>query len=120
MHVKLTERHSGVQLGYDEASFAQLDEIIEEGWGGEPPAMLDTTALTFGSFLGESIRRLLGGEWSYDEDKGYHLTQVGGVGMTLFPFDKVKKRFLNGDEDSLAFYYAKIKQVVEQERSRMG
>ena len=118
MHIKLMERHSGVRLNYDEASFAQLDEMIEEGWGGEAPAMLDTTVLPFGSFVGESIRRLLGGEWGYDEDKGCHLTQVGGVGMTLFPFDKVKKRFLNGDEDSLESYYAKIKQIVEQERGR--
>ncbi len=115
-HIEAIERNFEVRLSYDEASFARLDEIIEEGWGGGTPALPDTTVLSFGSFVGECIRRLLGGQWEYDEEMGYCLAGIGGTSAKVFPFGKVRKRFANGEEDSLAFYYAALKHIVEQER----
>lgn len=115
LHTEMVKRNFGVELSHDEASFAQLDEIIEEGWSGNPP-MMGNTIIMFGSFAGESIRHLLGGHWAYDEEMGYHLAGLGGTSTKVFPFGKVEKRFLNGEEDSLAAYYAAVKQIVQQER----
>ncbi|MCF7954495.1 MAG: hypothetical protein K9M75_01710 [Phycisphaerae bacterium] len=116
MHIKKMHELSGRLLEYNEACFEETDKMIEEGWGGECPVMLDTVVLTFGSFVGEAIRRIHGGQWVYDEKHGGHLINVGGKGsnIKIFPFSKIKKRFQNSDEDSIGYYYTVIKQMINE------
>lgn len=95
----------GAKLDYSAESIPKLDQIIKEGWP-EPPVLLDEMVLGFGSYLGETIRRVHGGGWCFDPKHELHY-EVGGI--KIFPFAKVRKRFLNGEEDSLGFFYSFIR-----------
>jgi hypothetical protein len=113
-HIQATRDLFGKELDYSGASIAELDGIIEEGWSDGSPILLESTVLAFGCYLGEAIRRNLGGVWGYTPEHGYPMDQVGGTAR-IFPFAKVRKRFQKGAADSLAFYYQSIKHVVESE-----
>jgi hypothetical protein len=113
-HVETVRNIFGEELDYSEESIAQLDKIIQKGWPDRPPAMLEPTVVTFGAYLGETIRRNIGGEWGFAESEGYYLDGVGEKAK-IFPFAKVTKRFKNGEEDSLEFYYKAIKHTLEEE-----
>jgi hypothetical protein len=105
------EKHT--DLDYSAESIAKLDQIVRDGWPKEPPAMLEPVVLGFGSYLGETMRHLHGGDWCYNEDLGVHL-DVAGKDIKVFPFNKVRKRFLNGEEDSLEFFYKVIRSELEK------
>ena len=66
----------------------------------------------FGSYLGETIRRRLGGQWIADEGDAFCLLNVGNTDTRVFPFSKMEKRFVNGIEDALADYCTTIKTAV--------
>lgn len=93
-------------LDYSAESIAKLDGIIADGWPDEPPVLLEEMVMAFGSYFGETIRRVHGGNWRYDTKHGLHF-EVGGI--KIFPFTKVRKRFLNGTEDSLGYFYSFIR-----------
>jgi len=111
MCVDLSQSTFGVSLDYSEASLSKIDDIIEEHFEeGHTP--LDTTVLSFGAYVGETIRQHLGGTWR-DEDGLFVLEEVGGKAK-IFPFNKVRKRFVNGPEDSIAFYYQALRGTIEK------
>lgn len=103
-HRELVQRSFGTELSYRKSDFARLDEIIEKGWGHSTPKRIDAVVVGFGCYFGETIRRLRGGEWAYDEGRGIVLRDVGGRAV-IEPFDKVRRRFRNGDQDSLSLFY---------------
>lgn len=103
-------KHFDIHFDYSERSLAVLDDVISRCWSA-PPKNLDNMVAMFGSYLGETIRRQIGGQWGKDE-AGYHLVNVGGVEQWIDPFSKVRKRFLNGIEDSLSVYFESIKVVA--------
>ena len=100
-------------LDYKKSDLARVDSIIRKAWGEDLPENIDTLILTFGCYFGETIRKLRGGEWSYDENRGYCLCMVGGS-ATVYPFEKVKKRFQNSDQDSLALFYTALVKALEK------
>ncbi len=99
-------------LDFSAKSIPALDEMIKTAWPGEPPNNLDEIILGFGSYLGESIRTIHGGEWRYAPADGVYL-DVASKGIKIFPFMKIHERFVNGENDSLAYYYAVIRQRVQ-------
>ncbi|MEW6408352.1 MAG: hypothetical protein AB1465_06730 [Patescibacteria group bacterium] len=109
IHIDTTKQSLGVELGFDEQSILKLDNLIQEAWPDQPPAQLDNVVLLFGSFLGEAIKQTLGGEWIQTE-------QGWGIKIddaTLMVFTKVKKRLLNGMEDSISYYYQSTKGMLK-------
>jgi len=108
---ELAKKLNGVDLDYSAASIPRLDDLIAENWPDGPPAHLDNMVLSYGSYLGETIRTLHGGDWCHSEEMAFHLDIDG---MKVFPFGKVRRRFVNGKEDSLGFFY----QVIWTELSR--
>jgi hypothetical protein len=117
-HRKSAKEIFGLDLNYDTDSIAQLDRMIREGWPKEPPALLEQVVTGFGSYLGETIRHLHGGDWCYKEEEGLHL-DVGNRGIRIFPFTKVERRFLNGEMDSLeAFYSAVLSKLAEGQNAK--
>jgi hypothetical protein len=112
-HEELARTNFDVTLDYSEATLAMTDDIIAKHWN-EPPVMLDQIVMTFGAYVGETIRRHLGGHWEYDEERGYNLVGMVNSDMRINPFAKVRKRFLNGDEDSIAYCYQVIRKVCEE------
>lgn len=102
----------GIQFDYSEHSLTALDDVISECWSG-PPKKMEVMVAMFGSYLGETIRRQLGGKWAEDEG-GYHLIDVSGVDARIDPFSKMRKRFLDGSAESLSSYFAAIKVVAAE------
>jgi hypothetical protein len=101
-----------VALDYSVESLQRLDQFISEHF--EPPGgkvVGDSLAVGIGCYLGEVIIRHLGGHWNKDGEPA-----VEGIGPleTVFPLEKVKSRFRNGKQDSLAWYYhALVKKAGE-------
>jgi len=115
-HVELSQEHFGVELSYSGESFSKLDQMLDQ-WPSPPPANLEAPVMSFGSFIGECIIRLHGGRWTHNEEFGFHLTGIGETDTTAFPFSKVEKRIVNGEEDSLEMYYAVLCQLVESDEA---
>lgn len=101
-------------LDYSEASFAEVDKMIENHFEpGHTP--MGTTVLTMGAYVGETMRQLLGGNWAVYQDQ-LILENIGGVDLKAFPMNKVHKRFTEGEGDSIAFFYEATKAMI----SRVG
>ncbi len=108
MHIDTAKQSFDVDLKYDEESVLKLDDIIQSAWPEKPPVQIDSVILVFGSFLGEAIKHTLGGEWVRTE-QGWGV-KIGEA--TLMVFTKVKKRLLNGMEDSISYYYQSTKMML--------
>ncbi len=104
----------GVLLNYSLASLAALDVFLDETWGRDGEAPNDETyklppgklpvAIEFGSYLGEVIRRALGGEWEIDPAKPnnpYSAKVKLPQGGFVAPIYCVYLRFKNGEKESL-------------------
>ena len=109
----------GIELGFDEASLLRVDQIIADAWNNEAPSMLEQMVLIWGSYLGESIRRLKGGYWVESDDYGTHLCDVGAPGVKIMPFNRIRARFEVGTEESITFYYQALCKLIDEERSRL-
>lgn len=110
-HVEQIKKSFREDLHFQKSDLRRLDDVIENAWDNRVPKDIDALVLAFGSYFGETIRRLRGGVWEYDSEKGYCLRDVGGV-ATVYPFEKVRKRFINGRKESLAvFYQALVKKL---------
>ncbi len=116
---EIAERHRrqmresfGEKLAYQKSDLARMDAIIDKAWGEELPKNIDALVLTFGAYFGETLRKLRGGRWDHDSDRGYCLHDVGGL-ATVYPFEKVSKRFKNSKDHSLALFYRALVKTVE-------
>jgi hypothetical protein len=104
-------------LDYSAKSLDEIDRIIEHGWPNGPPKLLDPVVLAFGAYVGETFRRLEGGEWAWHDQFGFSVQKLGGTGTQIFPFAKVTKRFMNGTEDSIGFYYRAVRSVIQNPKA---
>jgi hypothetical protein len=112
MHTQMAKNIFELSLDYSEESLRKIDEAITTF---HPDGnALETTLLPYGAYVGETVRRLLGGEWEQDAEGVTWLSGVGGVEMKISPFAWVKKRFANGMEDSIVFKYDVVKQQLAQ------
>ena len=116
-HRKMSKSNFGVELDYSAESLALLDKIIDEHFPKKQAPAMDTTLLTFGAYVGETIRRLLGGEWEETDNHELALNKVGGIAQ-LFPMNKTRKRFENGIEDSLADFYVAVRHIIEKPQAK--
>lgn len=117
---QVAERHRkqmlasfGEKLSYQKSDLAQLDQVIDKAWGEELPENIDSLVLTFGAYFGETLRKLRGGRWDHDPERGYCLHDVGGL-ATVYPFEKVSKRFKNSKEHSLALFYRALVKSLDK------
>lgn len=111
-HVRIARDVFGLTCDYSEASMAALDDAISKF---HPQGnKLQTTIISYGAYIGETVRRNLGGTWAETDDDTM-LKDVGGVGITIYPFTWARKRLANGMEDSIAYKYAYVKSEVLKE-----
>jgi hypothetical protein len=103
---------SELRLDYSVESLQRLDQFISENF--EPAGsktIADSLPQGIGCYLGEVIIRNLGGDWSEEEKP-----EVVGISTLepIQPIDKAHRRFQNGRQDSLSWYYhALAKQAYE-------
>ena len=92
-------------LAFDENSIAWLDGYIErnrQDWSAELSEKLSSI---LGSFLGECIIKNFGGAWEMTE---YGLAVKFKDNNCVYPFNKIKKQFSNGSDDSILSFYQTI------------
>jgi hypothetical protein len=95
-----------VALDYSVESLQRLDQFISEHF--EPPGSKfvgETLPVGIGCYVGEVIIRHLGGHWNTESKP--EVNDIGPI-EAIFPIDKAIKRFSNGKQDSLAWYYHSI------------
>ncbi|NOV01191.1 hypothetical protein GC097_14330 [Paenibacillus sp. LMG 31457] len=111
----------GLKLDYSEESLETVNEILERYHQGIPKGIkklfskgpseeqILQMSKVWGGYLGEVIRRNLGGDWEMSKNFNNAISLV--VSSTeVYPPAKVNKRILNGKEDDISFYYKVLKQ----------
>lgn len=94
----------GVRLDGSPESLADLDAALTASFGGAgAPAAPEALMLGVGCYLGEVIRRHLGGRWN---DEG-HL-EGAGVAVEAFPLQRARRRLEDPAAGSLADYFAQL------------
>lgn len=108
-------QHAGFTLGYDDASIEWLDGFIERQRQRQDLADGGVSGLvnTLGSFLGEALCQAYGGEWRDDGDHGLRVAFSNG--NSAYPFNKVRKQFENGADDSIYSFYTTVAVMATME-----
>ena len=112
-HRELMEKNFGETMIYAKRDFGRLDKIIEKGWKDGAPKDSEALVRSFGAYFGEAIRRMHGGKWVHDSERGFGLESVGGK-ASIYPFEKVRKRFQNGQTDSLLTFYLALNRMLNK------
>jgi hypothetical protein len=121
------DRYS-VTLDFSEASVRQLETLLAGMHTGLPkpgdPARpsdqwITSVAVTFGAYLGEILRRNLGGEWLKQNPKAPgSLPALNIHGDIVTPCRKVRKRILEGPVENVAFFYQGACQIIREKNPR--
>jgi hypothetical protein len=103
------------ELDYSEQSVRTLEDMIDRqftDWrpwrGGKVAKKNLPVASLVGAYLGEVMIRQLGGRWGWMPDFDVAAIELPS-GTWTSPPAKAQKRFLNGKEDDLVFYYEALK-----------
>jgi hypothetical protein len=103
------------ELDYSEQSVRTLDDMIDSqftDWrpwrSGKVAKKNFPIASLVGAYLGEVMIRHIGGHWGWMPDFDVAAVQLPS-GTWTSPPAKAQKRFLNGKEDDLVFYYEALK-----------
>ena len=107
---------SGYVLDGTLESFQELDRFIDEQ--KRPGGLLDGTVgsklFGMGAYVGQTLIAQLGGRWETDDrdPQGEVNIAVTLSSGTVWPVQRVMKRFSNGSEDSLYAYGAALKDMA--------
>ena len=93
----------GTKVSFDLASVPELEEISAamKELAGNDQSVLDGGSFLIGAYLGEIIRRQIGGEWT-GESGGDRIAVSSGA-TAIFPIARVRE-FLEDPTDSLVFF----------------
>lgn len=108
-------RELSAQLDYSEQSLLEVETILNRLAAGPRAESVEEICKTWGSYLGEVVRRRFGGEWSIETYPGKEFAtltlSVGG--NKLFPTMKVHRRLTQGQDDNLWSFYKMVKARLE-------
>ena len=99
-----TARGFGFELDHSPESLATVDRMVDDLWQGQAPDNLEAMVQLIGAYVGETLRRNLGGEWGISPEFNTEALNLPS-GTSTFPLAKVEKRLVNGQEDSVEFYF---------------
>lgn len=120
--VEHAQQTFGITLDYSPDSLRQVETILGNLYSTRPknafqrlfnrknaptPKQVISMATAYGSYVGEVIRKRWGGTWSAQSATFAEPTVTLHLGPTeeVYPLNKVQKRLVNGEEDSIWFYY---------------
>jgi hypothetical protein len=111
-------RDLGYELDYSESSIQVVEKLVREKLASRQPWSRGKVkkanrpiASLAGAYVGEVMLRNLGGEWGWMPDFDVAAVKAPAGGWTSPPA-KAQKRFYNGTEDDLVFYYEALKSQV--------
>lgn len=103
---------SGYVLDGTIESFRELDRFVDEQKrpGGILDGKVGSKLFAMGAYVGQTLIAQLGGQWETDDrdPEGEINIAVRLAGGTVWPVQRVMKRFSNGSEDSLYTYGAAL------------
>lgn len=113
-------REFNAQLDFSENSLMELETILAQLAGNALGDDLSETCKTWGSYLGEVVRRRFGGEWSIETYPGkqFATLTLNVNGNKLFPSIKVHRRLTEGDGENVWEFYRMVKTRLEQNPPR--
>jgi hypothetical protein len=120
--VNLAQATTGRKLDFTLDSIKSVEAILAnyhaEKQKANPPAeTVDQVCNTFGAYVGEVIRRSVGGEWVWDDKisprEKIPALRIGNIETS--PSVKVFKRIMNGSEDDLWFYFRVLVEQVKKQ-----
>lgn len=96
-----------VPLREDEQDFEILDLLIANGWQEQAPSEEELAAIaqSWGGYIGNVVKDLLGGDWVLRTDPLHHSIRFPRTSTQFFPVHAVLRRFALGTEASLASAY---------------
>ena len=104
--------HSGYRIDFSPRSLWEIDRFFDEHSrngaavpGGLLAEHLGQRIFAIGAYMGEVVRREIGGEWIGDNDDPeaeIHVELQISDGTRCWPVQRAMKRFKNGAEDGIA------------------
>ena len=105
----------GIELAWEESSAKKVEEVLARlhddlPHAGLPDSSVESYAKGFGSFLGELLRKLDGGEWGYATIDGTSMAALRLSDQSIvFPWARAYRRIKDGPEDNVAHYFATLR-----------
>lgn len=117
--VKKNLNLSGYKVDYDLESMKEVDRFFDEQTknGGLLTGKSGNIIFSLGSFVGETIIKLYGGEWVTDDNnpQGEITAEVHtSDGITCWPIVRCMKRLKNGSEESIYAYVLSFAKSIQQ------
>lgn len=108
--IERLQSNTEFEFGYNEESVAWLAQFIENQRLRPEFSLekVDGLTNTLGSYLGECIIFSFGGAWKLTD---YGWCVEFSEGNAVYPFNKVKKQFENGLDDSVLSFFISIKVI---------
>jgi hypothetical protein len=110
---RFSRKHLVLELDFSPESIEELESNIDTIdfaiSGGKSEENLGMLTRIWGCYLGESVRRQIGGEWVRDDaDKNQGLAiRVGEE--KLYPLEQVRMRLVEGDGFNIANYFHQVR-----------
>lgn len=109
----LMTRYGGFGLDFDRSprTIENLDllmvEADKEQWfqAEDEEEEAEQLVHAMGAAFGRTIESTLGGRWELDEEEGLTLTEIGGVGIIVNPFEVAAQRFTFGPAFAFQHHY---------------
>jgi hypothetical protein len=101
--LEMTVKDMGVSLAFAPSNISELEEVLLAVRDMEDESALTGACFMVGAYIGEILRRVIGGQWTMSAD-GIASLQFPKGGDRIFPVEKVRKYVQDPDGESLAFY----------------
>lgn len=101
--LELTVKDMGVSLAFTTSNISELEEVLLAVRDMKDESALSGACFMVGAYVGEHLRRAIGGQWAMSAD-GVASLQFPDRGDKIFPVEKVRKFIQNPDGESLVFY----------------
>ena len=101
--LELTARGMGVNLAFTTSNIPELEEVLLAVRDIGDESALSGASFMVGAYIGETLRRMIGGQWAMSAD-GVASLQLPNQGDKIFPVEKVRKFIQNPEGESLVFY----------------
>ena len=109
---RFSRKHLVLELDFSEASVdlieANADDVEYAIKGGKSKENIDMLVRIWGSYIGESLRKLCGGEWAKVDGQ----ICLRSANAATSPHDQVRSRILEGGRHHLGDYFRRMKQEL--------
>lgn len=112
--VAVAQEQFGFALDYSHGSVESLETVVANvavGLDGGDKEATEQAVKRWGGYLGEVVRKNLGGQWEMVQYPGGTAAVPALViaGSQLYPLVKVYRRLTMGDAENICEFYAKIR-----------